>query len=139
MCVYYYLFAKKKKDTDAKWKRLQFSSTQTNFYLGLRRFTLPLAGWRHLHQPIKTFSAVLPYLARVEQGNRITCVVGASCVDILLYSLSCWCVGFGCRQYLLDLVLCSRGRLAFLRVAQSGLWYGLRDCNGLVVFTGLNT
>ena len=46
---------------------------------------------------------------------------------------------FGHCRYLLDLVLSSRGRLAFLRVAQSGLWDGLRDFNGLVAFTDLNT
>ena len=44
----------------------------------------------------------------------------------------------GCCQYLLDLVLFSLGHLAFLHVAQSGLWDGLRDCKGLVAFTNLN-
>ena len=42
---------------------------------------------------------------------------------------------FGGRWYLSDLVLCSRGRLAFLHVERSGLWDGLRNCNELVAFT----
>ena len=41
---------------------------------------------------------------------------------------------FGRRWYLLDLVLCSSGCVALLRVVQSGLWDGLRGCNGLVAF-----
>ena len=137
--IYFYLFANKKKDSDATLKRLWFSSTQANVHLGLGRFTIPLAGWRHLHQLIKKFSAVLPYLDCAEQGNLDNLCCRSSRMDILLYSLSCQCVGFGCCGYLLDLVLCSCGCLAFLRVAQSGLWDGLRYYNGLVALTELNT
>ena len=38
---------------------------------------------------------------------------------------------FGCRLYLLDVVLCFRVHFAFLHVAQSGLWDGLHGFNGL--------